>query len=396
MLKNQLLIGVAVIAASGQVSAQTLNESNVPVNDVLQINSSQLRAESSKSTAFDICIRTAIGNRTECDKSSPTNNNVYPQQSILGSSAQYLYTNYNQLKTDPLNFFKQEGLRVVSAEVTNQINNQLRKIPFFAQTTVGADFSQGSAASYYLDSFMKLAELGKDADGDVKGLVFAQARYSAAYGFQGSTINTGIGSRYRLSDKSMVGVNGFWDYRLMTSYTSHSRFGVGAELYYSDFELRNNWYIAGTGAKLISGDAFSTTYERVVPGWDVELGYRLPSYPQLAFYLKGFNWDYVSRPDNSGIGASINWQATPHINVETMLSNEVPVYLTYAPSNDNSNVYVGVKFKYTFEPVKLARENTKAKLLQLLQQPVRRRYDVLLERYTVSNATGFSAIVVAQ
>ena len=36
--------------------------------------------------------------------------------------------------------------------------------------------------------------------------------------------------------------------------------------------------------------------ERVVPGWDVELGYRLPNNPQLAFFVRGFNWDYKHTP----------------------------------------------------------------------------------------------------
>ena len=58
--------------------------------------------------------------------------------------------------------------------------------------------------------------------------------------------------------------------------------------------------MSGTGTKsiTISGADY---FERVVPGWDVELGYRLPFYPRLAFYLKGFNWDYRHRNDNSGM-----------------------------------------------------------------------------------------------
>ena len=65
---------------------------------------------------------------------------------------------------------------------------------------------------------------------------------------------------------------------------------------------------AGTGRKTISQTSSTTTYERVVPGWDVELGYRLPDYPQLAFAVRAFRWDFVSRTDNSGIEGSVNWR----------------------------------------------------------------------------------------
>lgn len=381
------IIGVYSVSFS-EARAQQIP---IDINKPLIIKTAESRND------FDNCLRFNEGSIGECRLKHGGNSLTSEAQdtSILSTSAVYFYKNQQAIKSDPLNFLTREGTRLISQEMTNAINKQIKKIPFFAQTTVGADFSQGAAASYFLDSFMKLAELGKDAEGDPKGLVFAQARYSAAYGFEGSTINTGIGTRYRISDNSMLGINGFWDYRLMTSYTSHSRFGVGAEVFYSDLELRNNWYIAGTGAKVISSDALSTTYERVVPGWDVELGYRLPKYPQLGFFLKGFNWDYVSRPDNMGLGASMNWQATPHFNVEATVSNEVPTYLTYATSN-NSDVFVGIKLKYTFNPVTLSKNNTKQRLLEILQQPVRRRYDVLLERYTVSTLNGFAAIVVAQ
>ena len=72
----------------------------------------------------------------------------------------------------------------------------------------------------------------------------------------------------------------------MTNYSSaHTRFGLGGEYFWKDFSLRNNWYMSGTGTKSITIGG-TDYYERVVPGWDVEVGYRLPFYPSLAFYLK--------------------------------------------------------------------------------------------------------------
>ena len=302
-------------------------------------------------------------------------------------------TDGKQIASDPYNYFKSKGANWAISQATAAANRQLQKIPFLAQTTVGMDQTTGSAGSFYLDSLVKIATLGKDSDGDAKGLLFSQARWTGAWGTSGSTINTGLGTRYRIGDDTMVGVNGFWDYRIVQYATSYSRFGVGVEGFYKDLELRNNWYIAGTGIKTISETASELTYERVVPGWDVELGYRLPSYPQLAFFLRGFLWDYVSRNNNSGIGGSVNWQATPHVNVEAGVSNEIPTYLTYTPSNSNSDVFVSFKLKYTFNKVNYAKKNNKALNLTRMTQPVRRRYDVLLERFTRKKPSQWSAVV---
>jgi adhesin/invasin len=296
--------------------------------------------------------------------------------------------------SDPYTYFQSKGTAWAISQATAAMNKQFQKIPFLAQTTVGMDQTTGASGSFYLDSLMKITTLGKDAQGDPKGLMFGQARWTAAWGFPGSTINTGVGTRYRIGKDAMVGVNGFWDYRMVEYTSAYSRWGVGVEGFYKDFELRNNWYISGTDTKVIGETASTITYERVVPGWDVELGYRLPSYPQLAFFLKGFGWDYVSTTDNTGIGGYVNWQATPNVNLEAGVSNEVPVYLTYVPSSNN-DVYVNFKLKYTFNKVEFAKRDYKSINLTRMTQPVRRRYDVLLERYTSNKNTGTGSLVVS-
>lgn len=293
-----------------------------------------------------------------------------------------------EIARDPYTYFKSKGSSWAITQATAAANKQIQKIPFLAQTSIGMDQETGSAGSFYIDSFLKLSEIGADSEGDPLGIVFGQARWKAAWGVSGSTINTGIGTRYRIGNDSMLGVNGFWDYRIVQYATSHSRFGVGVEAFHKDFELRNNWYIAGTGTKVIAETATTITYERVVPGWDVELGYRLPDYPQLAIYLKGFRWNYVSRNDNTGLGGGVNWQATPHINLEVAASQEIPAYLTYAPPTDNNNIFVNFKIKYTFNKIDLKKRDYRQINVARMVEPVRRRYDVLLERFTKNKATG--------
>lgn len=301
----------------------------------------------------------------------------------------------NQILSDPNNYLLNKTSKWAISEATSAINRQFQKIPFLAQTTVGMDQTTGSAGSFYLDSFMKLATLGKDPDGAAKGLIFSQARWTGAWGVSGSTINTGIGTRYRIGNDAMIGVNGFWDYRIVQYTSSYSRFGVGIEGFWKDLELRNNYYISGTGTKTISETPTTVTYERVVPGWDIELGYRFPQYPQLSMYIKGFLWDYVSRQDNTGVGGGLNWQATPNVNLDASVSNEIPAYLTYSPSGNNSNVYISVKLKYMFNNVEFAPRQYKQNILTSMTQPVRRRYDVLLERYSVNKGSGAFTVRVS-
>ena len=132
--------------------------------------------------------------------------------------------------------------------------------------------------------------------------------------------------------------------------------------------------------------------ERVVPGWDAEVGYRIPFYPQLAMFVRGFNWDYRDRNDNSGLEGSVNWQATPHANLELWVSNEIPSYPTN-PNNDIDNKpgpYFGARVRLTGRPVVFAKNNTKQNLITQMTQPVRRRYDVLLERTKKSDGFGVS------
>ena len=115
-------------------------------------------------------------------------------------------------------------------------------------------------------------------------------------------------SRKILSDTTMAGLNTFWDYRITPYDVSHSRFGIGGELFWKDLELRNNWYIAGTGPQNVTINS-QNYVERVVPGWDFEMGYRLESLPELAIFARAFRWDYQYGSDNSGLELSANYQA---------------------------------------------------------------------------------------
>ena len=266
-------------------------------------------------------------------------------------------------------------------------NSQIQKIPFFAQTSIAINAAGESDTSFTLDSLMKLKEMDKDSDGDLKTILFGQARGTTTTSNDGATTNLGLGLRHRPDDLSMIGGNVFWDYR-MTDYSSaHSRLGLGGEYFWKNFELRNNYYMAITDKKDVTIGGTSYT-ERIVPGWDAEVGYRLPNYPQLGFFVKTFNWDYEDTNDQSGMAYAATWQASPHINLEAYVSNEISGHGTKANSKlpGRDDYQIGVQFKWAGQPVKLRQNKVKQNLVTQMTQPVRRRYDVLLER----SSGGFS------
>ena len=286
------------------------------------------------------------------------------------------------------------------------VNDQIQSIPFLSQAQIGVDFTTNADTTYYLNGNFKLAELGQDENGKPRGILFAQGNVMGTSS-SGMTTNVGVGARQRINQNAMLGLNAFWDYR-MTSYSSaYSRWGAGAEIWWDDFKLTNNWYIAGTGIKRIttSGKAYideddlapgtysfsewagANTYnERVVPGWDVGLNYRFPNYPELSVGIRGFRWDYLKHSDNTGIEGSLNWQATPRTNLTAWVSNENPAYPTLSNTEldqRNSDTYFGVRFTIQLQPVKRkpGSNNLSERLLTDMAQPVTRRNDVLLERW---------------
>ena len=278
-------------------------------------------------------------------------------------------------------------------------NSQIQKIPFFAQTTFNISGGTESDTSFSINSLMKLGELAKDEEGDLKTLAFSQARFATATNADGSTFNLGLGIRNRPNDISMVGANAFWDYRMTDYSDAHSRLGLGGEYFWKDFEFRNNWYISITDEKDVTIKGVSYK-ERVVPGWDLELGYRIPNNPKLAFFIRSFNWDYKHTQDNSGLEGSVSWQATPHVGLEAWVSNEISAASTTVntslPGTDET--FFGLRMNITGNPIKFEKSNYKKNMITQMTQPVKRVNDVLLERAAVnsSGAATFTVRVSAQ
>ncbi len=267
--------------------------------------------------------------------------------------------------------------------INSTANSSIKSIPFFAQTTVNISGGTESETSFSLNSLMKLGELAKDDEGDIKTLAFSQARFATTTNADGSTTNLGLGIRHRPNDTSMLGANAFWDYRMTDYSNAHSRLGLGGEYLWKDFEFRNNWYIAITDEKTVTVKGVNYK-EKVVDGWDVEIGYRLPNNPELAFFVRGFNWDYKHTQDNSGLEGAVSWQASPHIGLEAWVSNEISASSTNVNSSlpGTDETFFGLRINITGNPVEFEKKNYKKNMITQMTQPVKRKYEVLLERST--------------
>ena len=310
----------------------------------------------------------------------------------------YLQDNKDPLISSPVDFLEKVGLNLLSARANQEIRKAFAQVPLLANTSLNIDFASGAAPSIGLNSLLSLKAFRGDQEGLLNGIIFSQHRFEKANKKDGSTINNGIGARFKIHKDTVLGINGFWDYRLMTEYSSHSRFGLGSELWHKNFEFTNNWYIAGTKTKKIKDTSAETVYERVVPGWDVKFAYRFPKANNLSTYIRGFRWDYHSTSDNSGVALGVNWEPSPGLNVNFDISNEIPSHITYARSNLGENIYARVNFTWFFNKSKSASYDLNApNTIGLMTRPVQRNYQVKLERYSSGdkNPSSFNVRVSA-
>ena len=315
----------------------------------------------------------------------------YQSNQVISASEAIHLKSFRQLMTlagsgQDIGSFISDHLATLASKNTNQyINNGIQKIPFFAQTNLNLDFSSQSSSSLSLDSFMNLRS-ESDESGYLNNILFSQARIAANTGSD-TTTNFGLGYRAIADKDKLVGINGFWDYRIVEYGPSHSRWGIGAELGWKDFLITNNWYIAGTGVHSVTIDG-SQYDERVVPGWDVELAYRLPSNPNISIGLKAYRWDYKKTNDVDGVEGSLSWQATPHLAIKTWATTSIAAYPTIENTYlDDDNLRVGIGFTWSQTPVTFKKRDYRRNLSTQMTQPVKRTYEVLLERY--SSGSGF-------
>ena len=78
----------------------------------------------------------------------------------------------------------------------------------------------------------------------------------------------------------------------------------------------------------------------------------------------------------------MNWQATPNVGLTAYVSNEISAASTTEnaslPGTDET--FFGLRMNITGNPVRFGKRTYKKNMITQMTQPVKRKYDVLLER----------------
>ncbi|TPG75890.1 inverse autotransporter beta domain-containing protein, partial [Pseudomonas arsenicoxydans] len=135
--------------------------------------------------------------------------------------------------------------------------------------------------------------------------------------------NVGLGYRKEVNPNLVLGANAFIDQDFTRS---HTRAGVGAEVWTEQARLAANAYVPVTGWKksdqnhLNTDPEFYDLYERPASGWDARAEIALPGAPKLAGTAKYFQWkgDGVDAfgggrlaRDPKGYSVGAKWQPIP-------------------------------------------------------------------------------------
>lgn len=113
-----------------------------------------------------------------------------------------------------------------------------------------------------------------------------------------NTYSTGLGYRKLMNNGGLLGgINTFFDYQALHK---HYRTGVGLEAIAKKWEFRTNSYIGLSPKRVVEDISSSTTYEKVVDGFDAELGAPVPHLPWLKLFAQYYYYDYKKFKNMAG------------------------------------------------------------------------------------------------
>ena len=144
----------------------------------------------------------------------------------------------------------------------------------------GIDINEDQGPRYFIDPILPLYRHPTNM-----GAIFLEPRFT--YRDREWLLNLGGGYRRLVLNRAwMLGGNMFYDFE---SEHSHSRLGWGLEAISAYAEARSNVYVPTSGERTVEENAGGVTFERAVPGFDMELGAPIPYYSRLKVF-GGFNW----------------------------------------------------------------------------------------------------------
>ena len=200
----------------------------------------------------------------------------------------------------------------------------------------------------------------------------SQLRYDLIDKYRDTT-NIGLGYRRLLFDNSMLlGVNVFHDYEWTYE---HRRYSIGGELKWAMLDFNGNWYRAITDYKTVD----SSTSERALNGYDLELRSQVPYLPWMQIGARKYHWDSELSDDIKGWSYSATADISQNLSVEAGWTND---------NYDNSQAFVKFVFQLarTDRPVMLSDQFRSAQFFEKRDMSnytldkVRRENKIIVER----------------
>ncbi|TVQ83618.1 MAG: hypothetical protein EA357_05600 [Micavibrio sp.] len=179
--------------------------------------------------------------------------------------------------------------------------------PFLGSLELEYALARGGVRSYSVLGILPVYE-----SEDLRHSVFSQLSWLSGRrsDVRRNTANIGLAYRYMTeNEKHLLGGNLFLDHEWPLG---HRRVSLGADYKNSLFSLHGSRYIGLSGWK----DRDNLMQERAMSGWDLELGGRIPDFPSLEIFVRGYLWEQdktaVLNPDGSNIwGRELRAEYTP-------------------------------------------------------------------------------------
>ena len=192
-------------------------------------------------------------------------------------------------------------------------------------------------------------------------------RYKDASGPE-NEYNVGGGYRRMVNDAYILGMYGFFDRLQSTNRNYFSQGTVGVEALTENWDLRANGYFPEAKKELvsesdnfanpdvvISGTSIATSisrmesFEQALPGFDAEVGYRIPAIaPDIRVFAGGFYFKRSDSPEVSGPRARTEWRIEDFLGFQgTRLT--INGEYTHDQVRD-SQVFAGASIRIPFGP----------------------------------------------
>ena len=198
-----------------------------------------------------------------------------------------------------------EVLNAVSGKTSKFFSNL---IPGEGHTEVGIDIRENFSPSFNILAVRELLELD---DGNFFTQFSIFNTDDANDGDERFITNLGFGRRILQKDNTlMLGFNNFYDFDLERN---HKRTSLGFEARSAVFEILINRYIG-------LGDTYNESFvyhsENVLDGWDYKLSSQIPQLHWADIFLRGYEWEGITRDDIKGLQYGSDMLLTSHMSLE--------------------------------------------------------------------------------